>query len=89
MPFRESNITCPYCGWEDHDSLEMFPNGSDGDEEEMECGKCEKTFKVTFNVDVSYTTEGMDDTEGVICNALNNGKDLAVFLVRVRRGDQR
>ena len=47
----ESNITCPYCGWEDNDSWEF-----DQEDGTVECGGCEKEFNVSRNVEVTYST---------------------------------
>lgn len=58
MPKYTRNIICPYCGWEDKDSWEVF-DGEDGDgaETEVDCGNCEKTFSVILNVEFSYTSK--------------------------------
>jgi sarcosine oxidase delta subunit len=47
----ESNIKCPYCGWEDQDSWEF-----DQEEGITECGGCEKEFNVTREIEVTYST---------------------------------
>ena len=46
------DIKCPYCGWIDRDSWEHRMN--DGDEIEIDCGKCEKTFRVNCSVSRTY-----------------------------------
>lgn len=45
---------CPYCGYieSDYDELE------DG---EIECGDCEKTFDLTINHTITYTTTKIDE----------------------------
>jgi hypothetical protein len=48
----EHFITCPYCGWENHDTWECGMD--DGDVEEVECGHCEKTFKVSCSVSRTF-----------------------------------
>lgn len=47
----ESNIKCPYCGWEDQDSWEF-----DQEEGTTECGGCEREFNVTREIEVTYST---------------------------------
>lgn len=42
----ESNIKCPYCDWEDNDSWEF-----DQDEGTHTCGRCDKEFNVTREVE--------------------------------------
>lgn len=52
------DITCPYCGYENNDSWEVFgPNDGDGDVTETSCGRCDKEFTVQLNVRVTYSTE--------------------------------
>ena len=52
-------VTCPWCGYLDHDAeLEAF-SFSDVTVE-MECGRCEKRFKATRDVSVTFTTERID-----------------------------
>jgi DNA-directed RNA polymerase subunit RPC12/RpoP len=55
----ENDITCPYCGYKDRDSWEHHMR--DGDTEEIECGQCEKTFDVSCDVSVTYTSEPRKD----------------------------
>jgi hypothetical protein len=47
----ESNLICPYCGYEDGDSWEL----SD-DEEEHECGRCGATVSYRRVVTVEYNS---------------------------------
>jgi len=47
-------ITCPYCGYEFSDSWEY--NDSNGNQIEVDCGECEKTFDMIVNVSVDYST---------------------------------
>ena len=49
---NESNIICPYCGWEDEDSWET----QEGDDE-YSCGFCEKKFVLEVEHSVSYSTK--------------------------------
>jgi len=44
-------IVCPYCGYEHSDSWEM------GDQGEIECEKCGKTFEYWVETQVHYTTK--------------------------------
>jgi hypothetical protein len=53
--FRANYITCPYCGYEWHDSWEA----SDVDDDH-ECGRCMKHFAYTRIVDVSYTSRKIE-----------------------------
>jgi len=47
-------INCPHCGYKkDPSECGM----SDGDQEELECGKCEKSFVVTCSVSRTFSTE--------------------------------
>lgn len=56
---HRDEATCPYCGWHDRDSWELFRSSTDGDgaTTETECGRCEQTFIVTLNVTRTYSTE--------------------------------
>ncbi len=45
-----SEITCPYCGWEDEDSWALEESG------EVTCGECEKKFNVDREVEITYST---------------------------------
>ena len=42
-------ITGPWCGYEEKDSWEI----SDG---EFECGECGKTYEVSHDVSITYST---------------------------------
>lgn len=54
------NATCPYCGDEDWDSLEIdFGPGLEG-EAEHTCGKCDKTFHVERHCEITYTTRAIE-----------------------------
>ena len=66
----KSEITCPYCGWKPSYSLEHFRGDEgDGSEHEMECGGCEKMFKVTMNVEVTYSTDPVEDPKAEVAVA--------------------
>jgi len=56
---RNTFITCPYCGYVDHDSWEWA--GAKGDtngEIEYECPSCEKTFILQEpEIEIYYTTK--------------------------------
>ena len=58
---------CPYCGYEDRDSWEIFRSSKDGDGStaEVECmnDDCGRTYKVTLHIDVSYSTEEIDEKD--------------------------
>jgi len=50
-------ITCPYCGWVNNDSWEADENGI------TFCGKCEKDFEFTRNVEVTYSTYRLEENK--------------------------
>lgn len=41
---------CPYCGFEDIDSFELY------DDEITECPSCGKEYGVIRNIEITYTT---------------------------------
>ena len=45
---------CPHCGYEMNDAHEL--RLSDGETETIDCGECDKPFRVTFHMSVSYST---------------------------------
>jgi DNA-directed RNA polymerase subunit RPC12/RpoP len=47
----ESEVICPYCGYVARDSWELS-----GDDGENTCGRCEKEYNYTRNVEITYTT---------------------------------
>jgi uncharacterized Zn-finger protein len=47
---NEDEITCPYCGHKFSDRWEYQDDG------EIDCESCEKTFNLTVNHSVDYTT---------------------------------
>lgn len=47
--YSESEVTCPWCGYEHSDSWEF----SDGD---YDCADCEKPFGVSRDESVTYST---------------------------------
>jgi len=47
----ESEITCPYCGWQGLDSWEFGQN-----EGVYDCGACDKEFWVVRDTQILYTT---------------------------------
>lgn len=55
--FRESEITCPYCGNAFTDSWE-YGYDNDGDSGIEECEKCNKKFQVLVHRDVSFSSVG-------------------------------
>lgn len=46
------DATCPYCGYENRDSWELHLDS--GHEIEVDCGKCEKTYLVSCDIDITY-----------------------------------
>lgn len=56
---------CPYCGYEWIDAWELELD-RDEQESEIECGDCEKMFKVMIHLDVKYSTfkiEGEEESD--------------------------
>jgi hypothetical protein len=49
--WHESEVMCPYCKSVQHDSWE-FPNEDD----DVECGDCQKHFSMVREVEVTYST---------------------------------
>ncbi len=47
-----TEITCPYCGYEDNDSWEVSDEHGF-----MDCGSCEKQFHYERDVTVTYSTK--------------------------------
>ena len=54
-----SNITCPYCGYEDQDSWETTDDCG-----ECECSLCEKKFYFSRDVTIEYTTKQLCEENG-------------------------
>ena len=53
---RNDDPVCPYCGYIQCDALEInFGEDPEGSTV-TECGMCERAFRVTRRVEVSYTT---------------------------------
>lgn len=53
--YRNREPICPYCGHVKRDAWELHLAG-DGATTEIDCGKCDETYEVCMNVEVSYTT---------------------------------
>ena len=53
-----SNPICPHCGQKESDAWELHLG--DGDQVEQECD-CGKSYIITCNVSVSYSTEKSED----------------------------
>ena len=49
----DHRVTCPWCGYVDEDTAEI--NLEDGEEEETECPRCERSFHL--KVTITYTYE--------------------------------
>jgi DNA-directed RNA polymerase subunit RPC12/RpoP len=58
------DITCPYCGYVFDCDSEFITD--DGNEEHIECYKCDKTFIYTTNYSITFSSKK--------CDCLNNGK---------------
>lgn len=51
-------ITCPHCGYKNPNSWEC--GLGDGDQDERDCGRCDKPFMVTARVERTFSTEKID-----------------------------
>lgn len=53
-------IICPHCDETMRDAYDLYWDGfkNDGDSTEIDCGHCEKLFKVTLHISSSYSTIG-------------------------------
>lgn len=62
----EEELICPYCGDATDDMTtmsEMFPDDfryGDGEEAELFCSSCDKTFQVTLSVSYSFSTKPIE-----------------------------
>ena len=56
--YTNDYLTCPYCGYEDHDSFEL-PDEDD----EYECPQCGSTLKYHREIGVSYDVEVVEGKE--------------------------
>lgn len=54
-----AEIECPYCGAEDDDCISDLWE-IEGDDNEHECGSCEKTIIINAEVTVNYTANKVD-----------------------------
>jgi len=55
---RNAEVVCPYCGYVDTDSWEIFEyDDVDGAKTEYTCNECEKEFVIILNVEYSFTSE--------------------------------
>ena len=52
----EKLIKCPYCNYEDQDSWEF----TEDEETQVTCGRCEKDFNVSRQIEVTYSTSKID-----------------------------
>jgi transcription elongation factor Elf1 len=55
------NITCPYCGKEMSDSWEVNAGEPEFDNEELDCGRCEKTFIASRDCSITYSTRKKEE----------------------------
>lgn len=51
-------ITCPWCGHKANNSWQLHL--WDGDEDEIECGECDRNFTVTCSVTIDYTSRKIE-----------------------------
>ena len=51
----EKEITCPYCQYEYEESYD-YGLENDGDCDDMKCPECQKIFRTTLDISVTYCT---------------------------------
>ncbi len=61
--WRTDEIVCPHCGEQFTDSWEYGDAEDIGD---VECGECDKTFYVRREIDISYTSEKIEERRGAV-----------------------
>ena len=61
---EEGVVKCPYCGYVTEPWYESFSNASDGAEETMECGGCEKDFIALVEFSFTVSTFKIKNKEG-------------------------
>jgi len=54
-------ITCPHCGYKDRNTWEW--DMSDGDQCDIKCGSCEKSFSVLCSVSRTFTSNPLEEKE--------------------------
>jgi hypothetical protein len=54
-------ITCPHCGYKDKNTWEC--GMGDGDQEDRECGECEKSFSVVCQVSRTFSSAPLEEKE--------------------------
>ena len=54
------NPVCPHCGKEMMDSWEL--DIGDDESEQIDCGECEKPYRVSCRVYVKYSTETVEES---------------------------
>ena len=54
-------LVCPYCGHVETDSWEIAAGGGDGDVGTTNCGECGREYEYTINVDITYSSNKMED----------------------------
>jgi hypothetical protein len=58
---RQDAITCPYCGSVDEESWESNRMGEGP--HKVECGDCERTFSLSIEFSVTYSTEKIEPVQ--------------------------
>ena len=51
-----NDIVCPYCGYEFINSWEYTES-----EDEVSCQRCDQSFNLSVEIEISYTTSKIDD----------------------------
>ena len=52
---NQQEITCPFCGWKNRNS--WLTELDDDEEDEMDCGRCEKPFLVTCHIKRTFSSD--------------------------------
>jgi len=57
------DIECPYCGYIDPDSWEVYGDMDDGGTKIDECLSCGKKYEITMNISYNFDMEGKEETD--------------------------
>lgn len=74
---RSDFPVCPYCSYDNRDAITDLH----GDESELYCGECGKTFTVTREVEITFTTSKIEEHEDefygntAVCDLCNENFD--------------
>lgn len=68
------DIECPYCGYVDPDSWEVYGPMNEDDTITDQCLRCNKEYEVTMHVTYSFDMKGKED-DGNTDSKPNSGPD--------------